>query len=222
MRIGLLGCGYWGKILLSKLNKISGVEINWVCTSKEPWKEKSLNVDWVFIATPNNLHYEQTKYFIQRGVNVFCEKPLTTHYDKSLDLFQLAEKNCVKLYVDDVFNYRKEQKQITNLSGNIKVIWNKVSDNELFDLMYHDLYLLYPLIKNKVISLEDVEFAYGESNDKKHMINNIDFTHTNKNNDALLDMLYCLLNDQVNYDHNKEVSLFANLILDNKKRHANA
>ncbi len=217
MRIGLLGHGYWGKILLSKLNKIPDVQVSWVCTSKESWRDKSLSVDWVLIATPNNLHYEQAEYFIQKGINVFCEKPLTTSYDESLKLFQLSEKHGVKLYVDDVFNYRKEQQKIINLRGSIKVVWNKVSDNTLFDLMYHDLYLLYPLIKNNIISLDDINFIYGQSNDKTHTINDIDFTHTDKTNDALLDMLDHLFNNKVDHEYNKQISLFANLILDKKK-----
>ena len=129
MQVGLLGYGYWGKILLSKLDKLNDVEVMWVYTSQDKWWVSVIDLDWVFIATPNKGHYEQVKYFIEQGINIFCEKPLTPTYKQSKELFDLAEKHNVKLYVDDVFNYRKEQKNIDDLTDSIKVIWNKVSDN---------------------------------------------------------------------------------------------
>ena len=215
-RIGLLGYGYWGKILLSKLEKLDNVEVMWTCTSRDQWWTNVIDLDWVFIATPNGVHFEQAKHFIEQGVNVFCEKPLTPTYEQSKELFDLAEKHDVKLYVDDVFNYRDEQKQIKTLTGNIKVIWNKKSTNTSYDLYYHDLYLLYPIIKNNQSILNNIKFKYGQSNNKTHKINNINFTHTENSNDALLDMISCVLEGKVDYDYNKEISLFCNLIIDKK------
>ena len=40
---------------------------------------------------------------------------------------------------------------------------------------------------------------------------------TSDNNDALLDMISCVLEGKVDYDYNKEISLFCNLIIDKKK-----
>ena len=71
MKVGLVGCGYWGKKILSKLESLSTNKILWTYTSKDDWKGGE-DVDWVFIATPNDVHYEQVKYFIsERNVNVF-------------------------------------------------------------------------------------------------------------------------------------------------------
>lgn len=122
MQVGLLGCGYWGKILLSKLEQLDDIQVMWTYTSQDKWWTNIIDLDWVFIATPNNVHYEQVKYFIEQGVNVFCEKPLTPTHEQSKELFDLAEKHNVKLYVDDVFNYRTERKDIKNLTKPIKVI----------------------------------------------------------------------------------------------------
>jgi hypothetical protein len=216
MQVGLLGYGYWGKILLSKLEKLDDVEVMWVCTSQDEWWTNVIDLDWVFIATPNDVHYEQAKHFIEQGVNVFCEKPLTPTYKQSKELFDLSKKHNVKLYVDDVFNYRDEQKQIKTLTGDIKVIWNKKSDNTLYDLMYHDLYLTYPLIKKNKKLINNITFEYGASDDKIHKINNINFTHTENSNDALLDMISCVLKNKVNYKYNEEISLFCNKTLDNQ------
>ncbi len=32
---------------------------------------------WIIISTPNDLHYEQVKKWLNKSKNVFCEKPLT-------------------------------------------------------------------------------------------------------------------------------------------------
>ena len=35
------------------------------------------DAEWIIIATPNDLHYEQVEYWLSQRKNVFCEKPLT-------------------------------------------------------------------------------------------------------------------------------------------------
>lgn len=212
MHIALIGYGYWGKILLSKLKMFDDIEVT-TCTSKDDWKIQ--NVDWVFVATPNDMHYNQVKYYIEQSVNVFCEKPLTLTYDQSKKLFDLAEKYNVKLYVDDVFNYRIERQYIKDLKKPINVIWNKKSDNTLYDLMYHDLYLLWP---NWSYS-DDIKFNYGNSNDKTHKINDINFTNTKNSNDALFDMIKHVLYGTPDYEYNKTISLMCNKTIDSIINH---
>ena len=53
-------------------------------------------VDAVYVASPNSLHYEQCKTILSRGKHVICEKPLGEQADKVRDLVELAaEKNVV-------------------------------------------------------------------------------------------------------------------------------
>jgi len=208
MRVGLIGNGYWGKILASKLKSIC--DISFICTSKDEYISKLNSIDWIFIATPNDTHYDIVKQCIMQKKNVFCEKPLTTTYKQSKELFNLAEKYNVKLYVDDVFNYRTEQKYIKNLTAPIEVVWNKVTNDIFYDLMYHDIYLLQPFWQD----LNNIKFSYGKSDDRVHKINNIDFTNTENSNDALLDMINKVLNGNPDYNYNKEISLMCNKIID--------
>ena len=205
-----MGNGYWGKILLSKLEQINDLEIVCVYSSKDVWKRDYLNMDWAFIATPNNIHYNQVKHFIKQKVNVFCEKPLTPTYKQSKELFDLANEYNVNLYVDDVFNYRTERKHIKNLAKPIEVVWNKISGEPLYDLMYHDLYLLWPYWRYS----DDIKFKYGKLNDRVHKINNIDFTNSNDSNDALMDMIKEVLFGKPDYEYNQTISLMCNKIID--------
>ena len=53
-------------------------------------------IDWVSICTPNFLHYEIAKTFLEKGINVVCEKPLCFTLEEADELERLAkEKNLV-------------------------------------------------------------------------------------------------------------------------------
>ena len=193
-KVGLIGYGKWGKILHNKLKNIT--DVKFICTSKDNYISKLKDVDWVVVATPDNTHYEIVKNCLWFGVNVFCEKPLTPTYKQSEKLYQLAEMKNVKLYVDDIQNYREydfkiiEQNLIERRKsggGNIKDI--------LYRLTYHDIYTLYKHIKySEVYSITpidlksklhfrvnfndiSVEFLYDlNSEEREHHINGCSLT----------------------------------------------
>ena len=43
-------------------------------------------IDAVYIASPNRLHYEQSKLFLQHGKHVICEKPITVEPEELQEL----------------------------------------------------------------------------------------------------------------------------------------
>lgn len=49
-------------------------------------------VNFVYIATPNLLHYEQAKRALLAGKNVICEKPFCTRAEQARELTALAKK----------------------------------------------------------------------------------------------------------------------------------
>ncbi|QHX36640.1 Gfo/Idh/MocA family protein [Spiroplasma sp. BIUS-1] len=54
-------------------------------------------VDAVYIASPNGLHYEQAKYFLAQQKHVLLEKPLTLSFNQALELIEIAKRNNVFL-----------------------------------------------------------------------------------------------------------------------------
>jgi predicted dehydrogenase len=53
-------------------------------------------IDFVSIVTPNNTHYAIAKTFLENGINVVCDKPLTTDVAEAKELGRLAkEKNLL-------------------------------------------------------------------------------------------------------------------------------
>ena len=230
MKVGLIGYGYWGEILYKKLEKFC--DVKFTCRSKDTYIDKLDDVDWVVVATPDKTHYEIVKKCLWAGKNVFCEKPLTPTYEQSEKLFRLAEMRNVKLYVDDVQNWRVYDFEILehNLverrksgGGNIKDI--------LYQLTYHDIYFLYEHIKyceieniipidldNKLqfkVKFNDIsiEFIYDLNyNYVEHYINGCNLR---SKEDVLYKMLFNVLNEKVDFNHNKKISLFTNRFIDN-------
>lgn len=59
-------------------------------------KEEAGKIDFVSICTPNHVHYSAAKTFLEHGINVMCEKPLTLNVEEAEELARIAkEKNLV-------------------------------------------------------------------------------------------------------------------------------
>ena len=52
-------------------------------------------IDFVVIVTPNNLHYPTAKAFLEQGINVVCDKPLTPEVAQAEELATLAKERGV-------------------------------------------------------------------------------------------------------------------------------
>ena len=54
------------------------------------------DIDAVYIASPNLLHYSQSKLMLEHGKHVLCEKPITVSPEEFKELFELAQsKNLI-------------------------------------------------------------------------------------------------------------------------------
>lgn len=53
--------------------------------------DKSLN--WIYVASPNSLHYEHSKAALLSGKNVLCEKPFTVTGAQLRELISIAKQN---------------------------------------------------------------------------------------------------------------------------------
>lgn len=83
-------------------------EIPKVYTSLEEFAKGDF--DAVYIASPNRLHYEQSKLMLQSGKHVICEKPITVEPWELEELQALAKKNGL-IYIEAImymFNPAKE------------------------------------------------------------------------------------------------------------------
>jgi len=54
-----------------------------------------LELDYVTIVTPNDAHYAPAKAFLQAGIPVLCEKPITMTLDEARDLARIVKRKKV-------------------------------------------------------------------------------------------------------------------------------
>ncbi len=105
-RVGVVGCGRWGSkhlraleclameadiecIVACDVNPIAlaRVENNSIMLHNDPHTlVEQFNLDSVIVATPNETHYELGTMFLNKGVNVFLEKPIATTFDHASSL----------------------------------------------------------------------------------------------------------------------------------------
>jgi hypothetical protein len=226
----ILGKGNWGKKLSINLKKIITIKKS-INSSFNYKKIKLHNIDWVFISTPNNLHYKQTKYFLKKKINVFCEKPLAFKYREVFELIKLSYKNSVKLYIDDIETFKN--KSLSSLKKKNLIFRSKFKDfsfkEVLYSLFYHDFYLLKKNIFLKSLKISIIEdtllqkkflifskkkeflFVYKLQKAKKHFINKTNFI-SNKNYIKI--MLKSILTNKVNFEQNHKSALFCSLLID--------
>ena len=234
MKVILIGNGYWGNIIKEKLSKIT--HLIYTADSKsniDVILEK--DVDYVFICTPTKTHYNIIKKCIKNKKNIFCEKPFTGDFNKAIELYELADKYGVEIYVDNIFLSRVEFLPHINNHKNstlFKFEWYKYEeifkDNLLHTLLYHDIYLLMEMtddgwvVDDKVISDEELflkltnknkvaTFHYNRkikgSKIKKITIdgNIIDFSKPK--NDPLCEIITSLVGGVIDLDYNKRVTI---------------
>ena len=237
IKVGIIGYGTWGKILYKKLEKFC--DVKFTCRSKDTYLDKLDSVDWVVVSTPNDTHYDIVSDCIKNGKNVFCEKPLTPTYEESEALYQMADYHNVKLYVDDVQNWREVQWDLMeeNLierkkKDNFNHSYYKTKDL-LYRLAYHDIYYLYQHIKNseieEIIPIDvsnklqfkvkfndiSIEFGYDTNYnyERMHHINGVSLMGDGTD-DPLHNMLEKVLNEDVDFEYNKEITLYTQGFID--------
>lgn len=227
--VGLIGKGKWGSLIKSKLSKLA--HLKFVLGKNKDFVNfiKKNDLDWIFIATPNSTHYQIVKKCLEFKINVFCEKPLSTNLDEAEQLFKIAKKNKVKLYVSDIYSFQNKKIKKIILNNKIKRTKNvKGKDHEfLYRFMYHDISILYNHIlhkklkyftfnqnKKKKLFYLSIEFEdstnflfeyHLKSRLKKHYINDINFI---SKDDVLKKMLNSVLYKKMDIRLNNKKSLY--------------
>jgi predicted dehydrogenase len=58
--------------------------------------ERPDGIDAVMVTTPNHVHYDAARTFMEAGIDVLCDKPLTNELSEAADLVRLSrESDCV-------------------------------------------------------------------------------------------------------------------------------
>ncbi len=79
-------------------------------------------IDAVYIASPNALHYQQSKILLEHGKHVICEKPLCAQKEKVEELQQIARDHGVVFLEAIMFLHLPQRKILENALARIGTI----------------------------------------------------------------------------------------------------
>lgn len=91
---------------------------------------KKADIDTVYVAAPNSLHYELCRTALECRKNVICEKPFTSNYEEAVQLSALADKNDLILVEAVTTHYLPNTLKIKEMLprlGDIKIVYTNYS-----------------------------------------------------------------------------------------------
>jgi len=137
-KIAVIGVGKMGLSHLAIAKQTPGIEIVAICDTSKPllrlldkntqlksysdYKKMigEVSLDGIIISVPNAFHFDIAKYCIEKGINIFVEKPLTISYAKSKTLLELVAEHGVKGQVGYVNRFNPIFQRVKQLlDGNV-------------------------------------------------------------------------------------------------------
>ena len=131
LKVGIVGCGYWGPNLVRNFVSLSGCKVVKMCDldqsrlshlqSLYPALETTrdfneiindTDIDAVVIATPVRFHFEMAKASLEAGKHTFVEKPMTSSVAESKELVEIADTKKLTLMVGHTFIYSAPVRRI--------------------------------------------------------------------------------------------------------------
>ena len=132
--VGVIGCGYWGPMLVRNFKGLADCQLKAVCdVNAERLKhihelypdiegmtqtQQLLNgaaVDAVVIATPVKHHYSLAKASLLAGKHTFIEKPMASSSAECEELIEIADRNGLVLMLDHTFLYSSPVQKIAQI-----------------------------------------------------------------------------------------------------------
>ena len=179
LNIGIIGVGYLGNFHLKNLttheninvigfydtdNKRSQFISNKYNIKSFPSRQELFdNCSAVFVVTPTKSHYEITKNALERGLHVFCEKPVTERISQAEELMTLAKNNNLILQVGHIERFNPAFKALENFNLSPRFIechrismFNErgIKSAVMPELMIHDLDIILKIVNSKINHIE--------------------------------------------------------------------
>src|SRR3954470_6885284 len=142
IRVGVLGCGYWGPLLIRNFRSLPDCQLKVVCdldiarlkhacalysdlegVTNPKRSNKGTDLEAVIIATPVKSHYALAKASLLAGKHTFIEKPMAASSQECEELIELAEKNNLVLMVGHTFLYSAPIRKIKEI-----IHWGDIGD----------------------------------------------------------------------------------------------
>jgi len=178
LRVGVIGVGYIGKFHAEKYANMKDVALVGVvdsdrsraeaiaatlCTTAHAdYRDLRGKVDAVSIAAPTPLHFDISRYFLEQGVDVLIEKPMTTTLKEADTLISLAEADGLIIQVGQLERFNSAAGALKDVvrkpmfieSHRLSIFKSRCTDvSVVLDLMIHDIDIILNLVKSEVKSI---------------------------------------------------------------------
>jgi len=135
VKIGVCGLGGFGVVCARAFGMSEKAQVKAVCTRREDVAKKygdevkarwytgyqemleREELDAVCITTPNYLHAVQSIAAMDKGLHVFCTKPMAVTLEEAADMIEAAKRNNVKLEIGFHFRFDKRIIKMKELIG---------------------------------------------------------------------------------------------------------
>lgn len=181
IRIGVVGIGHLGNYHLQKYNKLPESEIVGIVdiveerarSAAEEYGCEALydhrgligKVDAVSVAVPTVLHHKIAKDFLQSGIDVLLEKPITKTLEEADELVSIADEKGTILQIGFVERFNPAIVSLGTViesplfieSHRLHPFGNRGTDVDVvLDLMIHDLDIILQFVKSEVLDVAAV------------------------------------------------------------------
>jgi len=175
VRAAVVGVGYLGKFHAEKYAKMENIELVGVVDSNmtqaeeiarkvgapafDDYKKLFGQVNAVSIAVPTPLHYEIGKAFLEQGIDVLIEKPITTTVEEADELIEIADKNNLLLQVGQLERFNPAVTAVQHVvdhpifieSNRLGIYKERGTDvSVVLDLMIHDIDIILNFVRSGI------------------------------------------------------------------------
>jgi predicted dehydrogenase len=171
IRIGVIGCGYWGPNLVRNFVEISDAEVVAVAdlddnrlsfikarypqiqiTTQDYHQLFQLDLDAVIISTPPSTHFQITMDCLEHGLHVFVEKPLTLKSSEAAVLIEIARQKHLILMVGHTFAFNPAVRALKEIiaNGELGVVHHIDAVRANLGLFQSDLNVLWDLAPHDI------------------------------------------------------------------------
>jgi len=181
LRLGVVGVGHLGKHHARIAAGVPGARLTAVADTQrdravaaaaaagakvfEDYRDLFGQVDAVTVAAPTEKHHEIALAFLERGVSVLVEKPITRSLTEADALIAAAKQSGATLATGHTERYNPAVAAVLPLVSTPRFIEvhrlgvfpdRSLDIDVVFDLMIHDLDIILALVKSEVSAIEAV------------------------------------------------------------------
>ncbi|MGA2555934.1 MAG: Gfo/Idh/MocA family oxidoreductase [Verrucomicrobiota bacterium] len=134
IKVGVVGCGYWGPNLVRNFRSLPGCDLTTMCDISAdrlehlkglyPEVKAEMNyqrmlsdgsVDAVAVATSVKMHFPMAKAALEAGKHTLIEKPMAASVEQCQELIQIAQHHGLVLMVGHTFLYSPAVRKIKEI-----------------------------------------------------------------------------------------------------------